>query len=93
MKKPILMFVVALTATLLLGAASSARPTLSSCGTHLPANAQFSVEIDASWDRRSGSMSSQIKVNYRNQATDAENEGLTQEHEPFANCVQAALGG
>jgi hypothetical protein len=85
--------ILALGTLTLLGAASSTRPTLSSCGTHLPPNAQFSVEIDATWDRRPESLSSNYQIMYRNQDPEANHEGLTEETEQFGECVRAALGG
>lgn len=92
MKKSIAVIGAVLGTILLAAAAGSSRPTLSSCGKHLPPNAQFSVEIDAYWDRRPDSMRRNIQIIYRNQAADASHDGLTEELEPFGECVQAALG-
>jgi len=93
MKRLITAALLTLVAFVLLGAASSSRPTLSSCGSHLPPNAQFTVEIDASWDRRPESLSSNYQIMYRNKNPEAAHEGLAEETEQFGECVRASLGG
>ncbi|WP_220338261.1 hypothetical protein, partial [Wenzhouxiangella sediminis] len=53
---------------------------------------QYSVELEASWDRRPDSMGSNIMITLRNDETGKAPEELTDELQRFVECARVAVG-
>lgn len=79
-------------ALLLLGASGNERPSLLSCGKHLPPGSQYSVELVASWDRRPESMGNNIMITLKNDETGAAPEALSEELQQLVACARASVG-
>jgi hypothetical protein len=92
MNKILVLLFICGTAFLLIGASNTERPSLASCGTHLPPGSQYSVELEASWDRRPDSMGNNILITLRNDETGKPPEALSDELESFAECARMAVG-
>lgn len=92
MKRSIGLFALCAGGLLLVGASSPERPTLQSCGDHLPEGAHLSLEMEATWNRREGSHEYEISTSYRDEATGQPPERITQELDELTRCVKLSLG-
>ncbi len=77
---------------LLTGAATSERPSIKDCGSALPPNTQYSINIDAYWDTSTQPPEGQISITLRDEAKGVTPFDIPAEAEAFVSCLQSALG-
>ncbi len=90
MQKWTLLFTLAVAAFFILGAGTPERPKLGACGKYLPNDAQFSIVLEGSWDRREPT-SYRFHLSYRNDDPDSTLQEDSEETKQFRQCVDAAI--
>ncbi len=89
----LLSFITAAVSILLLtGAAHSTRPSITDCGSALPPDALYSININAVWDTSTQPPTSDISITLRDEAKNETPYEIPGEAEAFATCIQSALG-